>query len=116
MANIMGRYEFHRACSSQGMAIFQLSDSGDLVEAVIDQAGIHGSYIEATNAISFNDAPVPGDTLLTTFYSGYVIPDGNGGVCAMAGTFHEMTINQHPFSLTSRQGSWYATYQGPIIP
>src|SRR5262249_57600571 len=92
MADISGRYEFHRSCPSQGMEIVELSSAGAFIEADIDGRTIHGHYDASTNRIAFNDAWLPGQTLFVSFYNGFVMPTEQGGVCAMAGPYTEQEI------------------------
>jgi hypothetical protein len=126
MANITGYYEFHRACPSQNMQI-QFNSAGKLIESYIDKAPINGNYDPTTNVISFNDARQPGATLFVTFYTGYVMPSGDGGVCAMAGTYHELELVLEegdtaesrivvpPPIITEVHGAWYAVWTQNII-
>jgi hypothetical protein len=89
MATIEGHWEFHRACPAQRLSIAKIDGTGALLDSFIDGVAINGHYDKATNAISFNDAQHPGAILFVSFYTGYVIPDGDGGSCAMAGTYQE---------------------------
>jgi hypothetical protein len=126
MADITGQYEFHTACPSQTMLIWNVLPDGTLISASIGDSGITGIYNAETNAISFNDAPNAGDVLFVKFYSGFVFPnppDGSGGVCAMAGTYQELTLQREQLmqpgggvQITTAQGSWYALWQEPLIP
>ena len=133
MANISGYWEFHRACPAEEMGIFGVDNTGALLNSSINNAPINGNYNATTNAISFNDARQPGATLFVSFYTGYVMPDGQGGACAMAGTFQELELIfeqalsaaptpspgpspiPHPTVYNTVYGAWYAIYQGPII-
>jgi len=115
MADISGYYEFHRDCPAQPMTILAV-DHGSLIDSSIENGAIHGIYTASTNAISFNDAPEPGEFFFVTFYSGFVMPDGTGSICAMAGTYHQLIWRPRPFSLETVQGGWYAIRTGDIIP
>lgn len=115
MADIRGFYEFHRDCPSQQLIITEVDQHGSLSSASIDNTAINGTYTSSTNAISFNDAPGPGDLFYVSFYSGFAIPNEAGGVCALAGTYHELLIRFSPFSLETKQSGWYAIWRGPII-
>jgi hypothetical protein len=78
MADLSGRYDFHRDGDALGMQIARVDPSGQILEAYIGQAPIHGQYNAPGNTISFNDARWPGDTLFVTYYTGYVVPNGQG--------------------------------------
>ena len=138
MADIIGFWEFHRACPAENMNIGQVSDTGALVGSIAPGGGtdpfasINGNYNANTNAISFNDARQPGDTLFVSFYTGYVMLTEQGGPCAMAGTyqeaeliFQEGSVNQDrdiaavgpglPIAFPTIHAAWYAIWQGPGI-
>lgn len=132
MADISGYWEFHRACPAENMTILGVGDTGALVDSDINNIPINGNYDATTNAISFNDARRPGAILFVSFYTGYVIPTGEGGACAMAGTyqeaeliFEESTIDRDrdiaavgpslTIAYTTLHAAWYAIWQGPII-
>jgi hypothetical protein len=97
MADISGRYEFHRDASSPGMQIVRVDSSGSILEGQVGQSPIHGQYVATTNTISFNDAHLPGDTLYVSFYSGYVMLNGDGSVYGMAGTYQELELPRRLF-------------------
>jgi hypothetical protein len=129
MATIGGRYEFHRSCPSQEMDIVEVSSTGAFIEANLDGRTLTGQYDASTNRITFNDARFPGQTLFVSFYTGYVMPTEEGGVCAMAGTFTEQEILVETGALAARiapggggifptetfHGGWYAVWIGDII-
>ena len=116
LADISGYWEFHRACPSEQMTILGVGGSGQLEFSSIENEPIEGHYDAATNAISFDDARHPGELFWVTSYTGYVMPTGEGGACAMAGTWWELTFNINPRGIQTRRGSWYAIWQGEIIP
>jgi hypothetical protein len=115
------------------MGINGVDDTGALLESYIEGVQIHGQYDAATNRITFNDARQPGETLWVSFYSGYVMPTGEGGVCAMAGTYTEQELifeegaiargvsNRDVAGLggilvrPTLHAAWYAIWQGNII-
>jgi hypothetical protein len=114
------------------MYISDVSDTGALVGSSINNVPINGNYNAATNAISFNDARQPGDTLFVSFYTGYVIPNEEGGACAMAGTYQEAELffeesgigqNRDIATIASNltvayptiHAAWYAIWRDPII-
>ncbi len=139
MADIEGTWEFHRSCPAQVMNIDGVAPDGELLGAsyIGDSSRlISGHYDAATNAISFNDASRLGETLNVSFYSGYVIPDGKGGACAMAGTFQEAHLAfvferaseaghevlaqavRPPIAYPTLYAAWYAirqTQSGPVV-
>lgn len=92
MADISGRYDFHRDSSSPGMQIVRVDNTGRILEGQIGQAPITGQYNASGNSISFNDARQPGDTLYVTFYTGSVMMNADGSVYGMAGTYQELTL------------------------
>jgi hypothetical protein len=92
MVDISGRYDFHRDASAPGMQIVRVDATGQILEGQIGQSPIHGQYDAATNAIAFNDARRPGDTLFVTYYTGYVMLNNQGGVYGMAGTYQELEL------------------------
>jgi hypothetical protein len=132
MADITGSWEFHRACPAEDMFIGGVDSTGALVGSTINNISIHGNYNAATEAISFNDARQPGDTLYVSFYTGYVMPNSEGGACAMAGTFQEAELIIEGSGLDRNRdideagpgltvafpivhGAWYAIWKQPII-
>ena len=129
MANIDGRYEFHRSCPSQDLLVNEVSSTGAFVEANLDGRTLTGQYDASTNQITFNDARFPGQTLFVSFYTGCVMPTGEGGVCAMAGTFTEQEILIETGALAERivpggggifptetfHGSWYAVWIDNVL-
>jgi hypothetical protein len=132
VADITGTWEFHRACPAETMYISGISDTGALVGSSIDNVPINGNYNAATNAISFNDARRPGETLFVSFYTGYVIPNEEGGACAMAGTYQEAELIFEESSIDRDRdiaavgpgltvayptihAAWYAIWQFPVI-
>lgn len=132
MVDITGSWEFHRACPSEDMFIGGVDHTGALVGATINDISINGNYNAATETISFNDARHPGDTLFVSFYTGYVMPNAEGGACAMAGTFQEAELIVEGSSIDRNReiaeagpgltvafplvhGAWYATFKAPII-
>lgn len=92
MADISGRYDFHRDSSSPGMQIVRVDGTGRILEGQIGQAPITGQYNASDNSVSFNDARQPGDTLYATFYTGSVMMNADGSVYGMAGTYQELTL------------------------
>jgi hypothetical protein len=132
MAEIAGYWEFHRSCPAEDMTILGIDSAGAFVDSSINNVSITGQYDANTNAISFNDARRPGSTLFVSFYTGYVIPTGEGGVCAMAGTFQEAELVFEEGGLdgerdlgapgpgirgqyTTLHAAWYAIWKAPII-
>jgi|SRR5262245_27699171 len=116
MADITGYYEFHRDCPAKQLTIQAVGGAGDLEFASIDRP-IHGHYNATTNAITFNDAWRPGEIIWVTYYTGYAMPTGDGGVCAMAGTWQELRLefDGDRIVIETVHGSWYAIWQGEII-
>jgi hypothetical protein len=114
------------------MYISGISDTGALVGSDINNIPINGNYNAATNAISFNDARWPGDRLFVSFYTGYVIPNEEGGACAMAGTYQEAELIFEEGGIgrdrditavgpgltvayPTIHAAWYAIWQYPVI-
>jgi hypothetical protein len=114
VAVITGIYEFHRECPSGELTIQGVGGLGQLEGASIGNEPIEGHYDASTNAISFDDARRPGDLFWVTSYTGYAMPTGEGGVCAMAGTWRELTYTFNPRGTQTRHGSWYATWESSI--
>jgi hypothetical protein len=76
---------------------------------------VTGTYDDATQSLSLDDALVPGEIILSTFYDGRPIPN-TGAVSAFAGSFHELTLQVHPRPIPHMvRGAWYAVWQSPII-
>jgi hypothetical protein len=128
MADIIGNWEFHRSCPSEGMTIFSVDSSGNLFAELGDEGEpIHGVYDANTQLISFNDARQPGDVLFVSFYTGYVMVNEQGDPCAMAGTWQEAELvfeaearfarPRPPFPpfFTTYHSGFYAVYQGGLI-
>lgn len=101
------------------------SGDGELVNCALsagsEQTPISGTYNEASQHLSFNDAPpgFPANFVGVTDFDGQVLTKPDGSLAAIAGTWTELTIKivgKQPPRLKRLNGTWVGKdpYQWPI--
>ncbi len=104
---------FYRTATTEGMHINTDAEGNLRSDSYLGGPGqpITGTYDEATNALTFRAGGlggIKGGDLFVSFYSGYLIFDGDGNLFGLAGTYHEHVITLEPFGFGEELGGWYA--------